>query len=272
MQCGRFQLDLNRPKIMGILNLTPDSFSDGGKFIEPRNALIHAEKMLKDGADILDIGAESTRPGSESISVEEEISRLKPVVSELLKQSLPISIDTKNTRTMEAMLDLGVDMINDVRALEDDGAVDLVAKYDCAVCLMHMRGMPINMQMDTNYGNLLAEVSGYLQERARICLEAGIDKKRICLDYGFGFGKTPEQNFELVRQTRVFVELGYPILLGVSRKSSIGHFLGGAPVQERITASAVVAAFGAYFGAKIIRAHDVRETKDALLMCEQFMK
>ncbi|MBR1376142.1 MAG: dihydropteroate synthase [Cardiobacteriaceae bacterium] len=272
MQCGRFHLDLNRPKIMGILNLTPDSFSDGGKFIEPRNALIQAEKMLKEGAEILDIGAESTRPGSQAIAVEEEISRLKPVVSELLKHCVPISIDTKNTRTMQVMLDLGVDMINDVRALEDEGAVDLLAKYDCAVCLMHMRGMPINMQEDTNYGNLLAEVGGYLQERARICREAGIDKNRICLDYGFGFAKSPEQNFELVRQTAAFLEFGYPILLGVSRKSSIGYVLGGREVQERITASAVLAAFGAYFGAKIIRAHDVRETKDALLICEQFMK
>lgn len=179
-QCGRFQLDLSEAKIMGVLNCTPDSFSDGGKFIRPDEALRQAEKMIQEGADIIDVGAESTRPGATNVPVDEEIRRLIPVVSALVKEGIcPISIDTKNTATMRAMLDLGADIINDIHGLEDVGAVETVAANNCGICLMHMRGMPENMQNNTEYMDIIAEIDHYLNLRIETCLQAGIDANRL---------------------------------------------------------------------------------------------
>ena len=269
LQCGRFQLDLSSSKIMGVLNCTPDSFSDGGKFVQIDAALTHAETMIAEGADIIDIGAESTRPGAAPISAEEEISRLTPVVSALVADGRkPISIDTRHTKTMQAMLDLGVDMINDISALEAEGAIDAVKQSSVAICLMHMRGIPQTMQNHTLYDNVVTEVTQYLARRAELCREAGIEANRIVLDPGFGFAKTPEQNMALIAQIKAFLNLSYPVLIGVSRKSTIGHYLDNRAVEDRVIGSVVLAALGAYKGAQIVRVHDIKATKDALLMME----
>lgn len=269
LQCGRFQLDLSSSKIMGVLNCTPDSFSDGGKFVQIDAALTHAETMIAEGADIIDIGAESTRPGAAPISAEEEISRLTPVVSALIADGRkPISIDTRHTKTMQAMLDLGVDMINDISALEAEGAIDAVKQSSVAICLMHMRGIPQTMQNHTLYDNVVTEVAQYLARRAELCREAGIEANRIVLDPGFGFAKTPEQNMALIAQIKAFLNLSYPVLIGVSRKSTIGHYLDNRAVEDRVIGSVVLAALGAYKGAQIVRVHDIKATKDALLMVE----
>ena len=264
-QCGRFILDLEKPKIMGVLNSTPDSFSDGGAFMTPAAAIARAHEMVEQGADIIDIGAESTRPGAQAISSEEEIARLTPVVAALVKAlPVPISVDTKKAATMRAMLALGVDIINDVNALEDEGALEAVRQGTCGICLMHMRGMPENMQENTHYDDVVAEVGAYLQQRAETCLQAGIAVQRLAMDPGFGFGKTPEQNILLVKHLHHFSRNRYPVLLGVSRKSTIGHILGGAPVHERMVGSVTLAMLGVLSGANILRVHDVRETSDAL--------
>lgn len=269
LQCGRFQLDLSSSKIMGVLNCTPDSFSDGGKFVQIDAALTHAETMIAEGADIIDIGAESTRPGAAPISAEEEISRLTPIASALIADGRkPISIDTRHTKTMQAMLDLGVDMINDISALEAEGAIDAVKQSSVAICLMHMRGIPQTMQNHTLYDNVVTEVTQYLARRAELCREAGIEANRIVLDPGFGFAKTPEQNMALIAQIKAFLNLSYPVLIGVSRKSTIGHYLDNRAVEDRVIGSVVLAALGAYKGAQIVRVHDIKATKDALLMME----
>lgn len=269
MRCGRFELNLQHTKLMGVLNCTPDSFSDGGRYLDPHKALCHAEHLLKAGVDILDIGAESTRPNAVEIPAEEEIRRLTPVVKALLPFNVPLSIDTKKTAVMQAMLDLGADMINDVRGLEDDGALELLARYpQIGICIMHMRGMPDTMQNHTDYADVVREVRDYLIERADKALCAGIAREQICLDFGFGFGKTPAQNMALVRALPEFCALGYPMLLGVSRKSTIGHYLGGAPVEERLIGSVTLASLGAYLGASIVRVHDVAETRQALCITD----
>lgn len=269
LQCGRFQLDLSSSKIMGVLNCTPDSFSDGGKFVQIDAALTHAETMIAEGADIIDIGAESTRPGAAPISAEEEISRLTPIASALVADGRkPISIDTRHTKTMQAMLDLGVDMINDISALEAEGAIDAVKQSSVAICLMHMRGIPQTMQNHTLYDNVVTEVAQYLARRAELCREAGIEANRIVLDPGFCFAKTPEQNMALIAQIKALLNLSYPVLIGVSRKSTIGHYLDNRAVEDRVIGSVVLAALGAYKGAQIVRVHDIKATKDALLMVE----
>lgn len=269
LQCGRFQLDLSSSKIMGVLNCTPDSFSDGGKFVQIDAALTHAETMIAEDADIIDIGAESTRPGAAPISAEEEISRLTPIASALVADGRkPISIDTRHTKTMQAMLDLGVDMINDISALEAEGAIDAVKQSSVAICLMHMRGIPQTMQNHTLYDNVVTEVAQYLARRAELCREAGIEANRIVLDPGFAFAKTPEQNMALIAQIKAFLNLSYPVLIGVSRKSTIGHYLDNRAVEDRVIGSVVLAALGAYKGAQIVRVHDIKATKDALLMVE----
>ena len=266
MRCGRFTLDLSHTNLMGVLNSTPDSFSDGGAWLDPARALAHARQMIAEGADIIDIGAESTRPGAREVPVEEEIARLTPIVQALVADGQrPISIDTKKTAVMAAMLELGVDLINDVHGLEDEGALALLARYPhVAICLMHMRGMPATMQDNTNYADVVAEVDAYLQARVAACLAAGIAAERLILDPGFGFGKTPAQNMALVRDCRRFKHDRYPVLLGVSRKSTIGHYLGGAPVGERLHGSVTLAALAAWQGADIVRVHDVAATRDAL--------
>ena len=268
-QCGRFVLDLQQAKIMGVLNCTPDSFSDGGKFIQPQTAIARAREMVAQGAHIIDVGAESTRPGAQAISSDEEIARLAPVVSALVQElNVPISIDSKKAATMRAMLELGADIINDVHALEDRGALEVVRASNCGICLMHMRGMPENMQDNTIYDDVLTEVQDYLAKRVEVCLAAGVAKARLLLDPGFGFGKNATQNLQLVKHIRRFGLNEYPLLLGVSRKSTIGQILGGAAVEKRLIGSVMLAALGVQAGASIVRVHDVAETRDALQMLQ----
>ena len=266
MRCGRYALDLSRTNLMGVLNCTPDSFSDGGRYLDPATALARARQMRAEGADIIDIGAESTRPGAQEVPAEEEIARLTPIVRALVADGqCPISIDTKKTAVMAAMLELGADLINDVRGLEDDGALALLARYPhVAICLMHMRGMPDTMQQHTDYADVVSEVDAYLQARVAACLDAGISAERLILDPGFGFGKTPAQNMALIRDCRRFSHERYPVLIGVSRKSTIGHYLDSAPVDARLYGSISLAALAAWQGAAIIRAHDIAATRDAL--------
>ena len=266
MRCGRYALDLSRTNLMGVLNCTPDSFSDGGRYLDPATALARARQMRAEGADIIDIGAESTRPGAQEVPAEEEIVRLTPIVRALVADGqCPISIDTKKTAVMAAMLELGVDLINDVHGLEDDGALALLARYPhVAICLMHMRGMPDTMQQHTDYADVVSEVDAYLQARVAACLDAGISAERLILDPGFGFGKTPAQNMALIRDCRRFSHERYPVLIGVSRKSTIGHYLDSAPVDARLYGSISLAALAAWQGAAIIRAHDIAATRDAL--------
>ena len=266
MRCGRYTLDLSRTNLMGVLNCTPDSFSDGGRYLDPTAALARARQMRAEGVDIIDIGAESTRPGAQEVPAEEEIARLTPIVRTLVADGqCPISIDTKKTAVMAAMLELGVDLINDVHGLEDDGAPALLTRYPhVAICLMHMRGMPDTMQQHTDYTDVVSEVDAYLQARVNACLEAGISADRLILDPGFGFGKTPAQNMALIRDCRRFSHERYPVLIGVSRKSTIGYYLDNAPVDARLYGSISLAALAAWRGAAIIRAHDIAATRDAL--------
>ena len=260
----RFQIDLSRPQVMGIVNVTPDSFSDGGQHADTRQALAHCEQLIKDGADILDLGGESTRPGAPTLTVEAEWARLDGVIRGALSLGVPLSIDTCKAEVMRRALDLGADIINDIRGLEDEGAVDVVARHGaCGVCLMHMQGDPATMQLRPSYPDVVDEVKGYLSQRAEVVRAAGVAQARITLDPGIGFGKTLEHNFRLLREQASLLEMGYPLLIGWSRKSSLGA-LTGRPVGERLAASLSAALAGVQRGAHIVRVHDVAETVDAL--------
>ena len=260
----RFQIDLSRPQVMGIVNVTPDSFSDGGQHADTRQELAHCEQLIKEGADILDLGGESTRPGAPTLTVEAEWARLEGVIRGALSLGVPLSIDTCKAEVMRRALDLGADIINDIRGLEDEGAVDVVARHGaCGVCLMHMQGDPATMQLRPSYPDVVDEVKGYLSQRAEVVRAAGVAQARITLDPGIGFGKTPEHNFRLLREQASLLEMGYPLLIGWSRKSSLGA-LTGRPVGERLAASLSAALAGVQRGAHIVRVHDVAETVDAL--------
>ena len=267
-QAGRFEIGLDKPKIMGIVNLTPDSFSDGGVYSQnAQTALAHAEQLLKEGADILDIGGESTRPGADYVSPEEEWARVKPVLAEVAGWGVPVSLDTRRTVIMEKALALGgVDIINDIAALTDEGAVELLARQvDTGICLMHMQGLPENMQINPKYQDVVGEVARYLKERAAECIAAGIAPQRIALDPGFGFGKTLQHNIALMRHLpELMAETGFPLLIGVSRKSTIGELTGEANAAERVHGSVAAALASVARGAQIVRVHDVKATADAL--------
>ena len=267
-QAGRFEIGLNKPKIMGIVNLTPDSFSDGGVYSQnAQTALAHAEQLLKEGADILDIGGESTRPGADYVSPEEEWARVKPVLAEVAGWGVPVSLDTRRTVIMEKALALGgVDIINDIAALTDEGAVELLARQaDTGICLMHMQGLPENMQINPKYQDVVGEVARYLKERAAECIAAGIAPQRITLDPGFGFGKNLQHNIALMRHLpELMAETGFPLLIGVSRKRMIGELTGEADVAERVHGSVAAALASVARGAQIVRVHDVKATADAL--------
>lgn len=263
-QTTRFRIDLTRPKVMGIVNITPDSFSDGGRHATTSAAVAHCEQLLKDGADILDLGGESSRPGAAPLPLEEEQARVLPVLREALKLGVPISVDTYKPETMRAALDLGADIVNDIYALRWPGAVDAVAAHpSCGVCLMHMQGDPVSMQQRPIYGDVLEEVSRFLQDRAQLLEQAGVQHDRITLDPGIGFGKTVEHNIALLARQRELLGLGYPLLIGWSRKSSLGA-LTGRPVEQRQAASIAAALAAAQHGAKLLRVHDVAGTVDAL--------
>ena len=267
-QAGRFRIDLSAPKIMGIVNLTPDSFSDGGTYSRSaRAALAHAERLLTEGAHILDIGGESTRPGAAHVSPEEEWARLQPVVEEIVKWNVPLSVDTRRSAIMQRLLGDGLaDIINDISALEDNGAIELLAAHpDTGICLMHMQGLPETMQNNPQYQDVVAEVAGYLKARAQACRAAGIRSERIVLDPGIGFGKNLQHNIQLMRHLPdLQAQTGLPLLVGVSRKRMIGEITGEAEPAQRIHGSVAAALYAAERDAAILRVHDVKATADAL--------
>jgi dihydropteroate synthase len=263
-QTTRFDIDLARPRIMGIVNVTPDSFSDGGQHFDAMAAARQCEQLIKDGADILDIGGESSRPGATTLTAEEEWARIADVVKAAVAMGVPVSVDTCKADVMRKALDAGVDIINDIRALEVPGAVDIVSAHGrCGVCLMHMQGDPATMQQRPTYPDVLAEVRGYLSARLDVLTSAGVAPARISLDPGIGFGKTPEHNIELLQRQAELLQLGRPLLVGWSRKSTLGHITGRA-TQDRLVASVTAALACVTKGARVIRVHDVAATADAL--------
>jgi dihydropteroate synthase len=263
LRCGRQTLDLSRPRVMGVLNVTPDSFSDGGRFLDLDRALAHARSMLADGADIIDIGGESTRPGASPTSEADEIERVIPIVEALAREGALVSVDTMKPAVMRAAIAAGASMINDVRALREAGAIDVVAKTDVAVCLMHMQGEPRTMQSAPVYRDVVADVRDFLRARVVACKSAGIDGDRIAIDPGFGFGKTVAHNLQLIRELSTIASLRFPVVVGASRKSTLGK-LTGRTADERLAASIAAALAAVAHGASIVRVHDVRETLDAL--------
>lgn len=263
LRCGRFSLSLERPLIMGVVNVTPDSFSDGGRYLAPDRAIAHARQLVTEGAELLDIGAESTRPGAGSVTAEEEWARLAPVLEGVVSLGVPISVDTSKPEVMRRAVAAGAAMINDVMALRAAGALEAVAASDAAVCLMHMQGEPRTMQQDPHYGDVVREVADFLRERVEACEKAGISRERIVVDPGFGFGKTLEHNLTLLRRLDRIAGLGLPLLAGLSRKSTLGKITGRGE-DERVFASVAAALLAAQKGAKIVRVHDVAATRDVL--------
>jgi dihydropteroate synthase len=261
---SRFDIDLARPKVMGIVNVTPDSFSDGGRYGSAGQAMAHCEALLAQGAHILDIGGESTRPGARALDLEEEADRVLPVVKHALTLGCPVSVDTSKAELMARVLDLGADIINDVAALRLPGALDVVAAHPrCGVCLMHMRGTPQTMQDQTDYGDVVAEVRDFLAERVQAARARGVAADRITLDPGIGFGKTSAHNLALLPGQAALLALGYPVLAGWSRKGTLGKVTRRA-VDERMVASVAAALAAVQYGARIVRVHDVAPTVDAL--------
>ena len=263
-QTSRFVIDLRRPRVMGIVNVTPDSFSDGGRFLDPGSAVAHAERLVSEGADILDIGAESTRPGARSPDTAEELARLRPVLRGVLALGVPVSVDTSNPEVIREVLGMGVDIVNDVRSLQRPGALAAVAAHTAAgLCLMHMRGEPGTMQAEAVYDDVVFAVRDFLRDRMEAARAAGIHDERIVLDPGIGFSKTPAHNLELLRRQPELLELGPPLLLGWSRKSTLG-LLTGRPANDRLAGSLAAALLAVQAGAAIVRVHDVAATVDAL--------
>lgn len=263
LQCGRFRLALDRPLVMGVVNVTPDSFYDGGRHASIAAAAAHARRLAEEGADILDIGGESSRPGSAAVALDEELARVLPVLDALRDLERPVSVDTTKPAVMRAALARGAAMINDITALGAPGALEAVAASDAAVCLMHMRGEPKTMQADPVYADVVAEVRDFLAARVAACEAAGIARERIAIDPGIGFGKTLAHNLALTRHLEVLARIGVPVLAGWSRKSSLGR-ITGRPVEERLAASLAAALLAVQRGARIVRVHDVAATRDAL--------
>lgn len=266
LPCGNRVLDLSRTHVMGILNITPDSFSDGGRFAQRDLALRHAEAMMRAGATLIDVGGESTRPGARSVSPVEELERVAPVVEAISAElDVIISVDTSTPAVIRETARLGAGLINDVRSLRRDGALDAAVATGLPVCLMHMRGEPTDMQNDPHYADLIGEVSAFLRKRMEQCVAAGIPVERIILDPGFGFAKTLEHNLSLFKHLEALHALGRPLLVGVSRKSMIGKVLD-KPVDQRLHGALALAAMAMVKGAKILRVHDVPETVDVVRM------
>ncbi|ROO68484.1 dihydropteroate synthase [Vibrio crassostreae] len=261
-------LVLDRPHVMGILNVTPDSFSDGGKFNSLDNALLQAERMIQAGVSIIDIGGESTRPGAPDVSLEEELARVIPAIKAIrAKFDVWISIDTSKAEVMRQAVEAGADLINDVRALQEPGALEAAADANVPVCLMHMKGQPRTMQANPNYDDVLTDVEAFLKERVEACEAVGISKEQLILDPGFGFGKTIEHNYHLLAHLEKFHTLGLPVLAGMSRKSMIFKLLDKAPA-DCMVASVTCATIAAIKGAQIIRVHDVEDTLEAMKIIE----
>lgn len=264
-------LSLDRPHVMGILNVTPDSFSDGGNFNQIERAMAHARQMVSDGATLIDIGGESTRPGAPDVSEQEELDRVIPVIKRIAAElEVVISLDTSKAGVMREGCQAGAHLINDVRALQEEGALQAAAEARVPVCLMHMQGQPRTMQVEPHYDDLLGEVRGFFDERITACMAAGIAREQLLLDPGYGFGKTLAHNYQLLAAQKELLDYGLPLLVGMSRKSMIGNLLGRS-VDERLAGSLACALIGMQHGARIIRVHDVRETMDALRVGWQVM-
>ena len=263
-QCGRFEFSLDRPVLMGVINVTPDSFSDGGQHAAAEAAIKHARQLIKQGARIIDIGGESTRPGAEPVSAKRELDRVMPVLESLRHADVALSVDTCKAEVMQAVLDAGADIINDVTGFQNPQAQALVAEHGrCGLCVMHMQGEPRTMQQAPVYEDVVTEVFAWLERQARQLVALGVSASRVSLDPGFGFGKTIEHNYKLLRHLDQLVAFGYPVLVGVSRKSMIGA-VTGRPVDQRLAGSLAGALAGVYRGARIVRVHDVGATKEAL--------
>jgi dihydropteroate synthase len=266
-RCGRFLFDFTKrpyPIVMGILNATPDSFSDGGKFRNAKDAIAQAELMIKNGVDLIDIGGESTRPGAEPVSLQEELDRVLPIIESLKDCGVPLSIDTYKAETMRQALKAGVDCVNDIWALRQAGSIEAVLESnDCGIVLMHMQRDPLTMQFNPEYQNVVAEVMQFLQDQTNLLCSRGVDPSRIAIDPGFGFGKSLEHNLQMLANFSKFSTMGYPVLAGISRKSMIGK-ITGKDTNERVAPSIAAAIMAADQGANIVRVHDVPETVDAL--------
>ena len=263
LQCGRFKLSLERPLVMGVVNITPDSFSDGGMFADTERAIAHAQRLIGEGADILDLGGESTRPGAAPVSLEVERRRVLPVLEAVASGGVPVAVDTRKPELMREAIAAGAAMINDVTALSGPGALAAVARAPVAVCLMHMQGDPATMQANPDYRDVVREVRDFLAQRVAVAEAAGIARNRIVVDPGFGFGKTVEHNLALLRSLREFTSLGGALLAGLSRKAMLGRLTGREPL-ERVHASVAAALLAIQNGAHIVRVHDVAATRDAL--------
>jgi dihydropteroate synthase len=269
LSAGRFQLDLERPLVMGVVNITPDSFSDGGRFFDGKAALSQARRLAEEGADIIDVGGESSRPGALPVSTQQEMDRVLPVLEGLKDLQKPISVDTRRPEVMQAALRAGASMINDIEALQAPGAIEAVAKSQCAVCLMHMQGQPATMQQEPHYDDVVGEVLGFLRQRTEAATQAGIARERIVIDPGFGFGKTVRHNLEILKNLPKFGVLGVPVLAGWSRKSTLGK-LTGRPADDRLAPSLAAALLALQGGATILRVHDVRETRDVIAVWQAY--
>lgn len=263
IQCGKFQLDFSLPLIMGIVNITPDSFSDGGQYLQHDAALSYAHQLIAEGANILDLGGESTRPGALAVSVQEELDRVMPVIEGLRGAPIPLSIDTSKPEVMRAAIAAGASMVNDINALQNPEALAMVAASEVAVCLMHKQGTPQTMQRQPQYQNVVEEVQQFLRERITAVQAAGVSQQRIIIDPGFGFGKTLVHNLALLQQLKYFAGLGMPLLVGLSHKSMLGA-ITGQDVAHRVHASVAAALLAVERGANIVRVHDVQATADAL--------
>lgn len=263
-QTSRHRIDLAQARVMGIVNVTPDSFSDGGAHASPAAALAHCERLLREGADILDIGGESTRPGTAPVPLEEELARVVPVLREAVRLGLPVSVDTYKPEVMRAALDLGADIVNDVWALRQPGAAEVVASHpSCGICLMHMHGEPASMQRSPMEGDAVGQVFAFLERQSQRLERLGVARERIAWDPGIGFGKTIAQNFALLARQSELLAAGHPLLVGWSRKSSLGA-VSGMPAGERVVPSVAAALLAVERGARVVRVHDVRETVAAL--------
>ena len=267
LKAGSHRLSLKRPLVMGIVNVTPDSFSDGGRYFSIGKAIDHAWAQINEGADILDIGGESSRPGAEPISVAEEIARTIPVIEAIHRSGVPVSIDTTKAEVMHAAIGAGASMVNDINALQGDGAVQLMADTDVAVCIMHMQGSPGSMQQAPSYGNVVEEVRKFLSDRIEVVMAAGVSRERLAIDPGFGFGKTVQHNLALLADLQSLAGLGCAVLAGLSRKSTLG-IITGRPVDERIHASVAAAMIAIQRGASVVRVHDVGATRDAIAILQ----
>ena len=263
LRCGRFELRLARPLVMGVVNVTPDSFSDGGRYGSPQAAIVQARRLAEEGADLLDVGGESSRPGAAPVTADEELARILPVIEALADLEVPVSVDTTKPEVMRAAIARGAAMVNDITALAAPGALELVAAADAAVCLMHMQGSPRTMQAEPTYADVVGEVRDFLAARAAACVAAGIARDRIVVDPGFGFGKTVAHNLALLARLGEIATLGFPVLAGLSRKSSLGR-ITGRPADDRLAASVAAAMLAVQRGARIVRVHDVAATRDAL--------